>query len=607
MRSLWLGLSLVFCSSRSACSGGSGRGSISSRRRSRIASSRPTAATCSIPARSPPARTSGGRSAAWSSARSGATALRRARLDRRLAAPRAASSCSTSGRARERRRSVRAARRRSGRRRCASGCTHEYPHATPTTRRPRRSRSSPIARARSRRTSRYYTRRVRRTAATTTRCRAGTLADPERARAAGGVLLLDRRGPRRPTGPASTVTYTSNWPHEPLVGNLPTGDAIVWTGVSILVLLAGIGALGVLARGAAQGRAARRAPDARSAARLVADAVAARDASSTSGSSARCSSLQIVVGDHHRALRRRGQRRSTASRSRSSCRTRSRARGTCSSASSGSRPRGSRPASRSRRRSATSRAASGCGVNVLFGALVVVVVGSLVGRVAQRCTATSAPTASGGSATAATSTSTSAGSGRSRCSSGSCSGSFLVARALWPALRRSDEQRPLLVMLLISTVAIAGFYFAALGAGRHTNLAIAEYWRWWVVHLWVEGFFEVFATVVIAFLFARLGLVRHARRPAAPRCSPATIFLARRHHRHAAPPLLHRHADGRARARLGVQRARGRAAAVRRLRGLGELAAHALDAAGCARTAGRSTSSSRSRSGTWSAPGCSAS
>ncbi len=46
--------------------------------------------------------------------------------------------------------------------------------------------------------------------------------------------------------------------------------------------------------------------------------------------------------------------------------------------------------------------------------------------------------------------------------------------------------------------------------GQHTNLAIAEYWRWWVVHLWVEGFFEVFATVIIAFLFARLGLVRAA-------------------------------------------------------------------------------------------------
>jgi nitric oxide reductase subunit B len=43
--------------------------------------------------------------------------------------------------------------------------------------------------------------------------------------------------------PGDTVTYTSNWPHEPLVGNRPTGDAIVWTGVSILLLLAGIGGM----------------------------------------------------------------------------------------------------------------------------------------------------------------------------------------------------------------------------------------------------------------------------------------------------------------------------------------------------------------------------
>jgi nitric oxide reductase subunit B len=35
-----------------------------------------------------------------------------------------------------------------------------------------------------------------------------------------------------------------------------------------------------------------------------------------------------------------------------------------------------------------------------------------------------------------------------------------------------------------------------------------EYFRWWVVHLWVEGFFEVFATAVIALIFAGLGLVR---------------------------------------------------------------------------------------------------
>ena len=85
---------------------------------------------------------------------------------------------------------------------------------------------------------------------------------------------------------------------------------------------------------------------------------------------------------------------------------------------------------------------------------------------------------------------------------------FLMVRALWPALRRNDANRPLLTMLVISSLAIAGFYAAGLMWGRQTNLAIAEYWRWWVVHLWVEGFFEVFATVVIAFLFVRMGLLR---------------------------------------------------------------------------------------------------
>jgi nitric oxide reductase subunit B len=54
---------------------------------------------------------------------------------------------------------------------------------------------------------------------------------------------------------------------------------------------------------------------------------------------------------------------------------------------------------------------------------------------------------------------------------------------------------------------------------------MVEYWRWWVVHLWVEGFFEVFATTVIAFFFARLGLIRPALAVKAALLS-ATIFLA---------------------------------------------------------------------------------
>ncbi|MGA8852732.1 MAG: cbb3-type cytochrome c oxidase subunit I, partial [Christiangramia sp.] len=84
----------------------------------------------------------------------------------------------------------------------------------------------------------------------------------------------------------------------------------------------------------------------------------------------------------------------------------------------------------------------------------------------------------------------------------------LMVRPLIPVLKSKTSERNLLLMFLVSSAAIALFYAAGLMWGRQTNLAIAEYWRWWVVHLWVEGFFEVFATVVSAFLFVRLGLLR---------------------------------------------------------------------------------------------------
>jgi nitric oxide reductase subunit B len=84
----------------------------------------------------------------------------------------------------------------------------------------------------------------------------------------------------------------------------------------------------------------------------------------------------------------------------------------------------------------------------------------------------------------------------------------LVGRCLVPAIRRGGEMRSITALLFLSTVAIGLFYGAGLMWGEHTHLSMVEYWRWWVVHLWVEGFFEVFATAVIAFLFARLGLIR---------------------------------------------------------------------------------------------------
>jgi len=102
---------------------------------------------------------------------------------------------------------------------------------------------------------------------------------------------------------------------------------------------------------------------------------------------------------------------------------------------------------------------------------------------------------------------------------------FLMIRGLKPALKKNDAQKPILTLFVISSIAIASFYAAALMYGKHTHLAIAEYWRWWVVHLWVEGFFEVFATVVISFLFARLRLVSIELAGKATILS-ATIFLS---------------------------------------------------------------------------------
>jgi nitric oxide reductase subunit B len=100
----------------------------------------------------------------------------------------------------------------------------------------------------------------------------------------------------------------------------------------------------------------------------------------------------------------------------------------------------------------------------------------------------------------------------------------LMGRALAPAFRRREENKHLLALFVVASAAIALFYGAGIMWGRQTNLAIAEYWRWWVVHLWVEGFFEVFATVVIAFLFTRMGLLRASTATAAVLFS-STIFL----------------------------------------------------------------------------------
>ncbi|TCS34054.1 nitric oxide reductase NorZ apoprotein [Paucimonas lemoignei] len=86
----------------------------------------------------------------------------------------------------------------------------------------------------------------------------------------------------------------------------------------------------------------------------------------------------------------------------------------------------------------------------------------------------------------------------------------LLGRGLWPALKKPSEGRGLIAMVFLAAVCIGGFYATSLTWGKHTHYSMVEYWRWWLVHLWVEGFFEVFATAVIALLFTRLGLIRTA-------------------------------------------------------------------------------------------------
>jgi nitric oxide reductase subunit B len=83
----------------------------------------------------------------------------------------------------------------------------------------------------------------------------------------------------------------------------------------------------------------------------------------------------------------------------------------------------------------------------------------------------------------------------------------LVLRALGPVLR-SKGSKSLIWLVLVSALAIGLLYGAGLMWGQHTHISVMEYWRWWVVHLWVEGIFEVFATAIISLLFVRMGILR---------------------------------------------------------------------------------------------------
>ncbi len=80
---------------------------------------------------------------------------------------------------------------------------------------------------------------------------------------------------------------------------------------------------------------------------------------------------------------------------------------------------------------------------------------------------------------------------------------YWVAR---PSKVANPNARPIARMFLWASLAIPVFYTPALFYGATTNLTVVETWRFWIIHLWTEGFFEFFATTVVALILYQLGL-----------------------------------------------------------------------------------------------------
>ena len=305
--------------------------------------------------------------------------------------------------------------------------------------------------------------------------------------------------------PNETVTYTQNWPHEPLVANRPTGSAVIWSIVSFVLLLAGVGALvwyqashkseEIHQIGATRDPLLGLKPTPSQKAtikyffvvaalwvvQVALGAITAHYGVEGGGfygipldkwlpyAVTRTWHLQIGIFWIATAWLATGLY--------------------IAPAVSGGEPKYQR-----------------AGVNALFGALLLVVTGSLFGEWAS----VQHKLGNLNSFWFGTQGYEYVDLGRFwqiLLFVGLCFWLFLVYRGLKPALQRKDALRPLLMLFTVSAIAIPLFYAAGLMYGQRSPLITTEYWRWWVVHLWVEGFFEVFATVVIAFLFSRLKLL----------------------------------------------------------------------------------------------------
>jgi nitric oxide reductase subunit B len=89
-------------------------------------------------------------------------------------------------------------------------------------------------------------------------------------------------------------------------------------------------------------------------------------------------------------------------------------------------------------------------------------------------------------------------------------------------------------LFFYSALSIPLFYAVGLLTRPHSNFAIADFWRFWVVHLWVEDFLELFTTIMVAYVFVILGVVsertatRVIQRHAGRAHGTGRLFLGRR-------------------------------------------------------------------------------
>ena len=90
-------------------------------------------------------------------------------------------------------------------------------------------------------------------------------------------------------------------------------------------------------------------------------------------------------------------------------------------------------------------------------------------------------------------------------------GLFLWIAIIYRAIRSrllTESKLNMPWLFFYAGLAIPAFYAVGMLARTDSHITVAEFWRFWVVHLWVEDFLELFTTVMVAYIFVMLGVVR---------------------------------------------------------------------------------------------------